>query len=77
MAVALLSLLGFCNGEDPYRFYTWNITYGDISPLGVEQKVNFVFFFPQFHCFLGDPMMLKRFECAGDIDKREIPRAAD
>nr|GMD36920.1 L-ascorbate oxidase homolog [Ipomoea batatas] len=38
MAVALLSLLGFCNGEDPYRFYTWNITYGDISPLGVEQK---------------------------------------
>lgn len=27
------------NGEDPYRFYTWTVTYGTISPLGVPQQV--------------------------------------
>ncbi|KAF5725542.1 multi-copper oxidase type 1 family protein [Tripterygium wilfordii] len=25
-------------GEDPYIFFTWNITYGTISPLGVPQQ---------------------------------------
>ncbi|XVE48788.1 hypothetical protein DITRI_Ditri01bG0030900 [Diplodiscus trichospermus] len=24
--------------EDPYRFFTWNVTYGDIFPLGVRQQ---------------------------------------
>ncbi|KAK8604476.1 hypothetical protein V6N13_099418 [Hibiscus sabdariffa] len=24
--------------KDPYRFYTWNVTYGDIYPLGVKQQ---------------------------------------
>lgn len=33
-------LLVICsNGEDPYRIYTWNVTYGDIYPLGVKQQV--------------------------------------
>lgn len=27
------------NGEDPYRFITWKVTYGDIYPLGVKQQV--------------------------------------
>ena len=27
------------NGEDPYRYYTWTVTYGTISPLGVPQQV--------------------------------------
>ncbi|KAL5706263.1 hypothetical protein ACHQM5_024459 [Ranunculus cassubicifolius] len=26
------------NAEDPYRFFSWNITYGDIYPLGVRQQ---------------------------------------
>ncbi|KAF3453203.1 hypothetical protein FNV43_RR03642 [Rhamnella rubrinervis] len=26
------------NGEDPYRFFTWKVTYGDIYPLGVKQQ---------------------------------------
>ncbi|KAL2254922.1 UNVERIFIED_CONTAM: L-ascorbate oxidase [Sesamum indicum] len=26
------------NAEDPYRFFTWNITYADIYPLGVRQQ---------------------------------------
>jgi len=25
--------------EDPYRFFNWNVTYGDIYPLGVRQQV--------------------------------------
>lgn len=25
--------------EDPYRFFTWNVTFGDIYPLGVRQQV--------------------------------------
>lgn len=33
------SLLLAARGEDPYRFYTWNITFGDIYPLGVKQEV--------------------------------------
>ncbi|KAJ8764323.1 hypothetical protein K2173_006063 [Erythroxylum novogranatense] len=27
------------NADDPYRFYTWTVTYGYISPLGVRQQV--------------------------------------
>lgn len=27
------------NSEDPYRYLTWKITYGDIYPLGVKQQV--------------------------------------
>lgn len=26
------------NGEDPYKFFNWNVTYGDIYPLGVKQQ---------------------------------------
>ncbi|CAL9078316.1 unnamed protein product [Musa textilis] len=35
----LLSLLGLSSvgAEDPYLFFTWNVTYGTISPLGVPQ----------------------------------------
>ena len=32
-------LLHGVNGEDTYRFLTWKITYGDIYPLGVKQRV--------------------------------------
>lgn len=27
------------SGGDPYRFYTWKVTYGDVYPLGVKQQV--------------------------------------
>lgn len=37
--ILFLLLLGFSNGESPYRWYNWNITYGDIYPLGVKQQV--------------------------------------
>ncbi|XP_071736740.1 L-ascorbate oxidase homolog isoform X1 [Rutidosis leptorrhynchoides] len=38
--VSVLVLLVFqvTNGEDAYRFFSWNVTYGDIYPLGVKQQ---------------------------------------
>lgn len=36
---AFLLVLGFATAEDPYRFFDWNVTYGDIYPLGVRQQV--------------------------------------
>ncbi|CAN1843612.1 L-ascorbate oxidase homolog [Linum perenne] len=36
--VVLLGLVSCSNGESPYRFYNWNVTYGDIYPLGVKQQ---------------------------------------
>lgn len=39
VAVFLLLVTNTVNGEDPYQFFTWNITYGDIYPLGVKQQV--------------------------------------
>lgn len=34
----VLYLLAGVGAEDPYRFFTWNVTYGDIYPLGVRQQ---------------------------------------
>ncbi|KAJ8747732.1 hypothetical protein K2173_011241 [Erythroxylum novogranatense] len=43
MLMVLLCLLSGAmlgvRGEDPYLFFTWNITYGTLSPLGVPQQV--------------------------------------
>jgi hypothetical protein len=41
LSFVLLFLASFvlAMAEDPYRFYTWNITFGDIYPLGVKQEV--------------------------------------
>lgn len=33
------SALCIVNAEDPYRYYTWTVTYGPVSPLGVPQQV--------------------------------------
>lgn len=33
-----LVLLQAVHGDNPYRFFTWKITYGDIYPLGVKQQ---------------------------------------
>uniref|UniRef100_A0A0A0L0B1 Uncharacterized protein n=1 Tax=Cucumis sativus TaxID=3659 RepID=A0A0A0L0B1_CUCSA len=35
LSAATMSMV---RGEDPYFFFTWNITYGTISPLGVPQQ---------------------------------------
>ncbi|KAJ6395632.1 hypothetical protein OIU77_020814 [Salix suchowensis] len=38
VCVTLCCTLVFVNAEDPYRFFTWNVTYGNIYPLGVKQQ---------------------------------------
>jgi len=38
-SVLLLLDLVFVAAEDPYRFFDWTVTYGDIYPLGVKQQV--------------------------------------
>lgn len=35
----LLAATVVVQGEDPYLFFTWNVTYGTLSPLGVPQQV--------------------------------------
>lgn len=35
----LVFFVACVSGEDPYRFYTWNVTYGDIYPFGIQQQV--------------------------------------
>ncbi|KAK6917279.1 Multicopper oxidase, N-terminal [Dillenia turbinata] len=36
--ILALFVLNGVNGDDPYRFFTWKITYGDIYPLGAKQQ---------------------------------------
>ncbi|XP_021776490.1 L-ascorbate oxidase homolog [Chenopodium quinoa] len=36
--VVLLTIIGSSLAESPYRFFTWNVTFGDIYPLGVKQQ---------------------------------------
>ncbi|MBA0864018.1 hypothetical protein Goshw_028753, partial [Gossypium schwendimanii] len=36
--VVLLALAVVVKAESPYRFFDWNVTYGDIFPLGVRQQ---------------------------------------
>ncbi|XP_022848284.1 L-ascorbate oxidase homolog isoform X1 [Olea europaea var. sylvestris] len=60
-AFIMLILLHNVNGEDPYRFYTWKITYGDIYPLGVKQKgilINGQFPGPQIDCVTNDNLII-------------------
>ncbi|KVI11369.1 hypothetical protein Ccrd_010221 [Cynara cardunculus var. scolymus] len=51
LALVLLLFLSI-NGEDPYRFFTWNVSYGVIYPLGVKQQIHgllpSIFSNPQF-----------------------------
>ncbi|KAJ6403930.1 hypothetical protein OIU84_012182 [Salix udensis] len=51
-------------GEDPYRFYTWNVTYGDIYPLGLKQQgilINGQFPGPQIESVTNDNLIISVF----------------
>ncbi|XP_031495566.1 L-ascorbate oxidase homolog isoform X2 [Nymphaea colorata] len=61
LALFLLLVVPFVNGEDPYRFYTWNVTYGDIYPLGVRQQgilINGQFPGPEIDCATNDNIIV-------------------
>ncbi|XP_022136099.1 L-ascorbate oxidase homolog [Momordica charantia] len=56
--------LSCINGEDPYRFFTWNITYGDIWPLGVKQQgilINGQFPGPQIESVTNENLIINVF----------------
>ncbi|PSS30766.1 L-ascorbate oxidase [Actinidia chinensis var. chinensis] len=47
--------------EDPYRFFTWEITYGTISPLGINQRgilINGQFPGPTVYCVTNDNIIV-------------------
>ncbi|CAD5176077.1 unnamed protein product [Musa acuminata subsp. malaccensis] len=51
-------------GDDPYRFFTWNITYGDIWPMGVKQQgilINGQFPGPQIEAVTNDNVIINVF----------------
>ncbi|XP_043692634.1 L-ascorbate oxidase homolog [Telopea speciosissima] len=59
-----LFLASCVNGEDPYRFFTWNVSYGDIYPLGVKQQgilINGQFPGPQIECVTNDNLIVSVF----------------
>ncbi|RZC46362.1 hypothetical protein C5167_039323 [Papaver somniferum] len=56
----LLSVISI-NAEDPYRFFDWVVTYGDIYPLGVKQQgilINGQFPGPQIDCVTNDNLII-------------------
>ncbi|XP_008806480.2 L-ascorbate oxidase homolog [Phoenix dactylifera] len=59
-----LLLSSLVQGEDPYRFLTWNVTYGDIWPLGVKQQgilINGQFPGPQIEAVTNDNLIINVF----------------
>ncbi|GAA0169789.1 oxidase [Lithospermum erythrorhizon] len=67
LAVSLLigaTLFAICGAEDPYRFFSWNVTYGDIYPLGVRQQgilINGQFPGPDIHSVTNDNLIINVF----------------
>lgn len=56
-----LSVISSINAEDPYRFFDWVVTYGDIYPLGVKQQgilINGQFPGPQIDCVTNDNLII-------------------
>ncbi|ONM57619.1 SKU5 similar 4 [Zea mays] len=61
LALALPLLVA---GDDPYRFFTWTVTYGDIYPLGVKQQgilINNQFPGPQIEAVTNDNLIINVF----------------
>ncbi|KAF9610860.1 hypothetical protein IFM89_025322 [Coptis chinensis] len=59
-ALACLSVL-VVEAEDPYRYFTWTVTYGPISPLGVPQQgilINGQFPGPRIDCVTNDNIIV-------------------
>ncbi|THU51845.1 hypothetical protein C4D60_Mb06t35340 [Musa balbisiana] len=49
--------------DDPYRFFTWTVTYGPIYPLGVQQQgilINGQFPGPRLDCVTNDNIVIDR-----------------
>lgn len=40
IVLALVVTVSLVQAEDDYKFYTWTVTYGTLSPLGTPQQVS-------------------------------------
>ncbi|KAI4336723.1 hypothetical protein L6164_015214 [Bauhinia variegata] len=59
-----VSFFAITGAEDPYRFFNWNVTYGDIYPLGVRQRgilINGQFPGPDIHSVTNDNLIINVF----------------
>uniref|UniRef100_J3ML91 Plastocyanin-like domain-containing protein n=1 Tax=Oryza brachyantha TaxID=4533 RepID=J3ML91_ORYBR len=64
LVLAVPSALLLVAGDDPYRFFTWTVTYGDIAPLGVKQQgilINGQFPGPQIEAVTNDNLIINVF----------------
>uniref|UniRef100_M4CVJ4 Uncharacterized protein n=1 Tax=Brassica campestris TaxID=3711 RepID=M4CVJ4_BRACM len=60
----VFSILFTVTAEDPYRFFNWNVTYGDIYPLGVRQQgilIDGKFPGPDIHSVTNDNLVINIF----------------
>ncbi|KAI3928474.1 hypothetical protein MKW98_024075 [Papaver atlanticum] len=61
LVFSLFLFVTFVSGEDPYRFFTWKVTFGDIYPLGVKQRgilINGQFPGPRIECVTNDNLII-------------------
>ncbi|RDX77139.1 L-ascorbate oxidase-like protein, partial [Mucuna pruriens] len=64
LALMLCLMAGAVRGEDPYVYYTWNVTYGTIAPLGVAQQgilINGQFPGPEINCTSNNNIVINVF----------------
>ncbi|KAL6522098.1 hypothetical protein OROMI_031975 [Orobanche minor] len=61
---ALFLIFATVAAEDPYRFFTWNVTYGTIYPLGIPQQgilINGQFPGPDIYSVTNDNIIINLF----------------
>ncbi|GKU98094.1 hypothetical protein SLEP1_g11141 [Rubroshorea leprosula] len=61
---ATAAVFAIVGADDPYRFFNWNVTYGDIYPLGVRQQgilINGQFPGPDIHSVTNDNLIINVF----------------
>nr|CAB3496044.1 unnamed protein product [Digitaria exilis] len=61
LLVCAFLLINSVSGEAPYRFFDWDITYGEINPLGVSQQgilINGQFPGPTIECQTNDNLII-------------------
>lgn len=64
MCVTAAAIFSIAAAEDPYRFFEWRVTYGDIYPLGVRQQgilINGQFPGPDIHSVTNDNLIINVF----------------
>ncbi|KAJ3696164.1 hypothetical protein LUZ60_001541 [Juncus effusus] len=61
LSVYLVLLISVSLADDPYRYFTWTVTYGPISPLGTQQQgilINGQFPGPRIDCVTNDNIIV-------------------